>query len=96
MVDRVTDLYPRPDRKVHCIDLKVENDPQAFIAEIKRILGVDVSSAENSLPIVGGQLVQVEEQTSRRWYPVIDFSRCTNLHGVCRLLPVWGLRSRWH
>ncbi len=78
VVDRVTDLYPRPDRKVHCIDLKVENDPQAFITEIKRILGVDDSSADTSLPIVGGQLVQVEEQTSRRWYPVIDFSRCTN------------------
>ena len=66
VVDRVTDLYPRPDRKVHCIDLKVENDPQAFITEIKRILGVDDSSADTSLPIVGGQLVQVEEQTSRR------------------------------
>ncbi|MCP4945686.1 MAG: ferredoxin family protein [Planctomycetaceae bacterium] len=78
VVDRVTDLYPRPDRKVHCVDLKVENDPQVFITEIKRILGVDVSSADTSLPIVGGQLVQVEEQTSRRWYPVIDFSRCTN------------------
>ncbi|MAI69517.1 MAG: Fe-S oxidoreductase [Rhodopirellula sp.] len=78
VIDRVTDLYPRPDRKIHCIDLKVENDPQAFILEIKRILGMDVSSANTSLPIVGGQLVQVEEQTSRRWYPVIDFSRCTN------------------
>lgn len=78
VVDRVTDLYPRPDRKVHCIDLKVENDPQAFIAEIKRILGVDDSSTNDSLPIVGGQIVQVEEQTSRRWYPVIDFNRCTN------------------
>lgn len=78
LVDRVTDLYPRPDRKVHCVDLKVENDPQVFIAEIKRILGVDVSTPDTSLPIVGGHLVQVEEQTSRRWYPVIDFSRCTN------------------
>ncbi len=78
VVDRVTDLYPRPERKLHCVDLKVEKDPQVFIAEIKRILGVDVSSADTSLPIVGGQLVQVEEQTSRRWYPVIDFSRCTN------------------
>ena len=78
VVDRVTDLYPRPDRKIHCIDLKVENDPQAFLGEIKRILGMEASPADTSLPIVGGQLVQVEEQTSRRWYPVIDFSRCTN------------------
>ena len=78
VVDRVTDLYPRPDRKIHCIDLKIDNDPQAFISEIKRILGKNASNEETSLPIVGGQLVQVDEQTSRRWYPVIDFSRCTN------------------
>jgi hypothetical protein len=78
VVDRVTDMYPRPERKIHCIDLKVENDPQAFLGEIKRILGMEVSPPDTSLPIVGGQLVQVEEQTSRRWYPVIDFSRCTN------------------
>ena len=78
VVDRVTDLYPRPDRKIHCIDLKIDNDPQAFISEIKRILGKNAGNEETSLPIVGGQLVQVDEQTSRRWYPVIDFSRCTN------------------
>jgi NAD-dependent dihydropyrimidine dehydrogenase PreA subunit len=33
---------------------------------------------DRSLPVVGGKLVQVDEQTSRRWYPVIDFNRCTN------------------
>ena len=27
---------------------------------------------------MGGKLVQVDEQASRRWYPVIDYSRCTN------------------
>ena len=32
-----------------------------------------------SLPIVGaGEPVRVQEDTPRRWYPVIDFSRCTN------------------
>ena len=77
-VDRVTDLFPRPERNIHCIDLKLTNDPQAFLSEIKRILGVESAEPNPSLPIVGGQLVQVEEQASRRWYPVIDFSRCTN------------------
>jgi len=76
--DRVTDIFPRPERNIHCVDLKVANDPQAFISEIQRILGVDSIESNPSLPIVGGKLVQVEEQTSRRWYPVIDFSRCTN------------------
>ena len=87
-VDRMTDLHPRPDRNIHCIDLKVTEDRNALVAEIRRIVGGesptddDAGSAamegNGSLPIVGGKLVQVDEQTSRRWYPVIDFSRCTN------------------
>lgn len=78
-VDRVADLYPRPDRSVHCIDLKATENKNVFIDEIRRLLE---SEQENepptSLPIVGGQMVQVDETTSRRWYPVIDFNRCTN------------------
>ena len=46
--------------------------------EIRRIVGVEPGIRDMSLPIVGGKLVQVDEQTSRRWYPVIDFNRCTN------------------
>lgn len=76
-VDRVTDLYPRPDRMIHCIDLKTTDDPDDYLNEIRRIIGVEAEPPK-SLPIVGGQLVQVDETTSRRWYPVIDFSRCTN------------------
>jgi NAD-dependent dihydropyrimidine dehydrogenase PreA subunit len=86
VVDRMTDLYPRPDRSIHCIDLKVSDDRDALVAEIRRIVGgesapkddVRSGAGDGSLPIVGGKLVQVDEQTSRRWYPVIDFSRCTN------------------
>ena len=77
-VDRVTDLYPRPERSVYCIDLKSETAPDVFVAEIRRILDEDQSAADVNLPIIGGKLVQVEEQTARRWYPVIDFDRCTN------------------
>ncbi len=77
-VDRVTDLHPRPGRNVHCIDLKVSNDADAFLQEIRRIVGAESTNEQRSLPIVGGSILQVEEQTSRRWYPVIDFSRCTN------------------
>ncbi|TWU58198.1 ATP-binding protein [Rubripirellula reticaptiva] len=77
-VDRVTDLNPRPDRNIHCIDLKISTDVSAFIAEIRRIVGAETNPRETSLPIIGGKIVQVDETTSRRWYPVIDFSRCTN------------------
>ncbi len=76
-IDRVTDMFPRPDRMVHCVDLKTSNQPDDFLNEIRRIIGAEIEPP-SSLPIVGGQLVQVDETTSRRWYPVIDFSRCTN------------------
>lgn len=78
-VERVTDLYPRPDRMVFCLDLKVSETTADFVGEIQRILGSDNESASNhSLPIVGGKIESVEEDTQRRWYPVIDYSRCTN------------------
>lgn len=83
-VDRVSDLHPRPEREIHCIDLKAEENLDRFTDEIHRLIrGQDAEpvkseSESNSLPIIGGQIVQVDESTSRRWYPVIDFNRCTN------------------
>ena len=48
------------------------SDPLAHPA-----IGVPAPSAPASaLPSAG--LFKIEEPTSRRWYPVIDFSRCTN------------------
>ncbi len=77
-IDRVTDLYPRPDRCVHCIDLKIASDPSVFVNEIRRIVGDDDTDGGTSLPIISGAVRTVDEATSRRWYPVIDFDRCTN------------------
>ncbi len=77
VVDRVVELYPRPNRALHCIDLKVTDQSESFLDEIRRIVGIE-KEPPKSLPIIGGRIEQVEETTSRRWYPVIDFSRCTN------------------
>ncbi|WP_044255151.1 ATP-binding protein [Rhodopirellula sp. SWK7] len=77
--ERMTDLYPRPSRKIFCIDLKSSEDTTEFVGEIHRILGLDSEPNDNhSLPIVGGKIESVEETAGRRWYPVIDYSRCTN------------------
>lgn len=75
---RVADLYPRPTRNIHCIDLKATDQVDAVANEIRRIVNPQPSAGQMSLPVIGGQIVQVDEPTSRRWYPVIDFSRCTN------------------
>ena len=80
-IQRVTDLYPRTSRTIHCIDLKVVDQPDQIQKEIERIVLVDENDQQEppqSLPVVGGKLVQIEEQTNRPWYPVIDFDRCTN------------------
>ena len=36
-----------------------------------------------------GNVAQLNVDPGRRWYPVIDYSRCTKLFGVYRLLSVW-------
>jgi NAD-dependent dihydropyrimidine dehydrogenase PreA subunit len=75
---RVTDLHPRPDRNIHCIDFKLSGDADPLIAEIRRIVGAEPAAGDFRLPIIAGEVTQIDEQASRRWYPVIDFNRCTN------------------
>ena len=82
-VDRVTDLYPRPDRSIYCLDLKIDEHADLFVTEIRRIAGQEIQPSIKrgpgvELPVIGGKIVQVDEKTSRRWYPVIDYDRCTN------------------
>jgi NAD-dependent dihydropyrimidine dehydrogenase PreA subunit len=88
-VERVSEMFPRPDREIHCIDLKATPEADRFIEAIKMLIEDESdsprsdsprsgSTRSDQLPIVGGQIVQVDETTSRRWYPVIDFDRCTN------------------
>ena len=124
---RMIDIHPRPDRLIYCLDLRLSNEPTAFIEEVERIsqlhattetAGKESPAAEpgkvsqasmarfqfptnsTALTIDGsgklaiGELaeagmeaqaytppahsLQVNETPGRRWYPVIDFSRCTN------------------
>jgi len=77
-VDRVTDLFPRPDREIHCVNFKDGESTDRFVHLIQSRVDPQQRSDDGGLPIVGGSLVQVDETTSRRWYPVIDFDRCTN------------------
>ncbi|MGM0487473.1 MAG: ATP-binding protein [Planctomycetota bacterium] len=80
----------QPDRDIFHFDLRLNNEAGVYLDEIKRLvaerqrhdaqpdLDQNTSPAavfsETSLtePIV------IAEQVSRRWYPVIDFSQCTN------------------
>lgn len=72
---RVTDLFPRPDRKVYCIDLRAAS-AEALTQEINRIAALAESTPQ--APSTPLPPVRFEDASTRRWYPVIDYSRCTN------------------
>ncbi len=94
LTERVIDDQPRPDRVIYSLDLRLAESAETFLAEIDRIHEVsaeqyrpnqtpppsDASHGRTTNESFGpaGGLFQLEESTSRRWYPVIDFSRCTN------------------
>ena len=83
-----------PDRHIYCLDLRDFNQHEPYVNEIRRIalecrerhekkkpaalvqLGMaSVANAAGSFSFAPEQLLQT---TGRRWYPVIDYSRCTN------------------
>jgi NAD-dependent dihydropyrimidine dehydrogenase PreA subunit len=114
--ERVIDARQMPNRRIYCIDLRVHNQSQPYIEEVKRI------ARENSMQLMGldgwiggspkpeqlqrymqptndtalGPPVEIksapvetaphsalripnsDDEAARRWYPVIDYSRCTN------------------
>lgn len=123
---RVIDSRDLPNRKIYCIDLRVQSKAQAFVDEIKRIareasmqllglgglgpvrpapspealqrfaqptnntaLPLTPTSPPDLSPVAEvksiddagetpSQVIRIEEAGDRRWYPVIDYSRCTN------------------
>lgn len=111
---RVTNIYPRPDRNIYCIDLRDRTEASAFVGEIARIATLEsaktfvtgkaaehpafqspgndtyVGQMQVATPVVNASVTvvptlmgtasvtTVDEHPTRRWYPVIDFSRCTN------------------
>jgi NAD-dependent dihydropyrimidine dehydrogenase PreA subunit len=82
-IERVMDRRPRPSRSIYCIDLRACESPERVSQEIERIRA---ELGDGRLhPATGGSAGngsrpwrQIAEQTERRWYPVIDFSLCTN------------------
>ncbi|MFO0880762.1 MAG: ferredoxin family protein [Gemmataceae bacterium] len=80
-----------PDRSIYCIDLRDHTDYRVYLDEVKRI-AAECQARRNAKPAPLVQLglpnvttatptFSAEEMMApagRRWYPVIDYSRCTN------------------
>lgn len=75
-------IDPLPDRPIYCVDLRAADGAESVLEEVRRIRGecslqvvpLSVSVARPSPPAGAGN----NDPVSRRWYPVIDYSKCTN------------------
>jgi len=67
-----------PDRKIYCLDLRRDPSSQTYIDRVKRIVGSGPRPSDASPDAIKEPATQLEEPAKRRWYPVIDYSRCTN------------------
>ncbi len=110
--ERVVDSRQMPNRKIYCLDLRVHQQAQPYLDEVKRIarensmqlMGLDSwiggspkqeqlaryiqPTNDTALPIQNAEfrmqnseatrIASSGEEAARRWYPVIDYSRCTN------------------
>ena len=84
----VVDRGPIPNRRIYCLDLREPGDAESYFDEICRIrdaaalslVGLDLAAAtpKRTPSPIQAEVKRVDEQTPRRWYPVIDYSRCTN------------------
>jgi NAD-dependent dihydropyrimidine dehydrogenase PreA subunit len=90
---RVTDLFPRQGRTIYSLDMR-SGDAIRMAAEVRRIAEsvalkaeAEAENATFSLSgrweSVGGPFestpaVRLDDTATRRWYPVIDYSKCTN------------------
>ncbi len=88
---RVADGWEQHPRKIYCVNFQSSEDPEPFVVEARRIIeqsarderaGWTEGSAQSDLlkryRKPSGAAARIEEDPGRRWYPVIDFSRCTN------------------
>jgi hypothetical protein len=88
---RVIDERPALDRTIYSLDLRKTPDVEVFVDEVARIVSIAAQSRPQPLLdwLQGegtaeqmsrylGEPETTDDATGRRWYPVIDFSRCTN------------------
>lgn len=66
-------------RTIWCFDLRTCDRPDPYLRQIERIVSL---AAEPGLAarevLAAAPIRQIDEAVRPRWYPVVDFSRCTN------------------
>ncbi|MGL4551956.1 MAG: ATP-binding protein [Gemmataceae bacterium] len=80
-----------PARSIYCLDLRDHADHRVYLDEVRRIAAECAAARAAKAPLIQlGTMFAAEPApkqytpeellapTGRRWYPVIDYSRCTN------------------
>jgi hypothetical protein len=73
-----------PNRRIYLLDLRDHDHAQPYLDEVRRIAGesrvqpVAIDLAVVSPTSTSDRAQRFLDTAGRRWYPVIDFSRCTN------------------
>jgi len=78
---RVAEGRDRPQRTIWSLDLRTGDDAQVYLDEIRRIASQTPLPTRMEAAATGGNgqtPAPSAARPARRWYPVIDFSRCTN------------------
>ncbi len=76
--ERVLESRDVPKRKIYSLDFKVMESAAPYVEEVKRIVA-ELQQDVVEIDLGGAaQLNRIEVPQQRRWYPVIDFSLCTN------------------
>jgi hypothetical protein len=70
-----------PTRAIWCFDLRAVDEAEPLLAEIERI-ALEVTGEPLAAVAAGAAAddgkIRIAESTRHRWYPVIDYGRCTN------------------
>ncbi len=64
-------------RTIWCIDLRPHADPKPVLEEIGRLVEQSIGPSQAGQG-TGDPVKRLDESVRHRWYPVIDYDRCTN------------------
>ena len=69
------------DRTLWCFDLRTHEQPEPYLEEIGRVVEAAATGGGEEVEVAAGAVdgpSEIEEAARSRWYPVVDYDRCTN------------------
>ncbi len=85
-----------PERTIWCLDLRTNDRAEPYLEEIGQITEAVLGRVGEEAASAVAVAAEIEEATRSRWYPVIDYGRCTNCLECLNfcLFGVYGLDER--